>query len=694
MSKDIKIKDSEVIRLIGPLQTKAERWQEQLSEQRKKCSELYHMEKLGNEQKGWSQAVASVVWDAVEWLKPGLSSIFAHPDFAEIRMDDLERAKRIKKAVRFQMFRKNKGKREIRAWLHDTLLYHYGVFKVYHKTDFDLETLYFERLSLEEMEQLVNDPDIQITKYKEVETEVPLRPDEWLVEGESEVVSEVHYEKVKAVRREVNYAGPCVECVPATEFYYVPGHKDLDTNPFVAHRKKKTLHDIKRGEVAGQYAKGSHEKVAAYIQEGGESSEIEHEISALYGADDLVIDETGDLSIGMNEEDKPISPNSEVYVWECYLRMDIDQDGLLEPVIATICGDVVLQLEKNPYKRPPFRVGRLYEVAHRFEAKPLPLVLRDDQMELTNLQRILVDAAADSTYGNIVTSDPEFAKQWSGRQIGDVILSQAFDKFSEVRPSQPGGILLQAKEAVRLGSERKTGVSSLNQGIDDNSYGKTATGVMALQGAAQQRQKFNADVLADTMEEVFRDCVEINKLFPPNSISQPGLKQEHRIQPGDFDINDDYDIKVNIGIGLQDRHNQASILENHFKKVVQVLLPMGLAKPEHLLAIENAIGKLLDTPVDGFQCSEDEFNEFQKVRNQCQQLAGELQNAKQQLAAVHGGTAPANGNRGAGPEPAGQPVFYGPAGSNRSGTTGGNPVSVRRPEGPVQLPAGTAGPVG
>lgn len=695
MAKDIKIKDSEVIRLIGPLQTSAERWQEQLSEQRKKCSDLYHMEKLGNEQAGWSHAVASVVWDAVEWMKPGLSSIFAHPDFAEIKMDDHERAKRIKKAVRFQIFRKNKGKREIRSWLHDTLLYHLGVFKVYHKTDFDLETLRYDRLSLDEMEQLVNRPDIQLTKYKEVETEVPVDPMFWMMNGGPQTSVEIHYEGVKAVRRAIKYAGPCVECVPATEFYYVPGHKDLDTNPFVAHRKKKTLHEIRRGELTGRYAKGSHRKVQKHLQEGQENNEVYEEVHAMYEVDDLTIDDAGDLAIGTAEEDKPISPNSEVYVWECYLRMDIDADGLLEPVIATICGDVVLQLEENPYKRPPFRVGRLYEIAHRFEAKPMPLVLRDDQMELTNLQRILVDAAADSAYGNIITSDPEFAKQWAGRQIGDVILSQAFDKFKEVRPKQPGGILLEAKEAVRLGSERKTGVSSLNQGIDDNSYGKTATGVMALQGAGQQRQKFNADVLADTMEEVYRDCVEINKLFPPENLIQPGAKPEDQIQPGDFDINDDYDIKVNIGVGPQDRQNQAAILERHFQKVAQFFIPMGLAKPEHLLAIEEAIGRLLDTPVDGLQCSLDEFNELSQLRQQCQQLAGELQNARQQLAAsqppaVPGRPAPANGGGRAGPNPAGQPVLSGPLGPNGQGPTGGNPIPSGGPPGPVQLPAGTA----
>ena len=271
-----------------------------------------------------------------------------------------------------------------------------------------------------------------------------------------------------------------------------------------------------------------------------------------------------------------------------------------------------------------------------------------------------------------------------------MILSPSFDKFKEVRPKQPGGVLLDAKETIRLGSERKTGVSSLNQGIDDNSYGKTATGVMALQGAGQQRQKFNADVLADTMEEVFRDCVEINKLFPPENLVQPGANPEDQIQPGDFDINDDYDIKVNIGVGPQDR--QAAILERHFQKVVQVMLPMGLAKPEHLLAISEAIGRLLDTPVDGFQCSLDEFNELSQLRQQCQQLAGELENARQQLAAVHGqGIAPVNRSGGAGPSPTGQPVFSGPPEAHGQGVAGGNFIPSGGAAGPVQLSAGPAG---
>jgi hypothetical protein len=69
-------------------------------------------------------------------------------------------------------------------------------------------------------------------------------------------------------------------------------------------------------------------------------------------------------------------------------------------------------------------------------------------------------------------------------------------------------------ETMRIDAERTVGVNSLNQGIDDNSYGKTATGTMALQNAGQQKQRFYASVMAGAMKEVIQRFIEINKKWP------------------------------------------------------------------------------------------------------------------------------------------------------------------------------------
>lgn len=621
----IRIKDEEAIRIAQPLLDKAIDWQEQKSHERQKAVNLYNMAAIGGERDGYSKSVAGTVFECVEWLKPGLTEIFTHPDFFSLKMSDKDRADRLKKALRHQMFRKQRGAKEIRAWLHDTLLYHNGVFKIWYREDFDFQAKTLERITSDEFQQLEQDPHTTVSLYTEVEEF-----------GMDEAGFQTVYENVKATHKKMKYAGPVMQCVPAWEFFITPGSRSIDTAPLVAHRVKKSLHDIKKGELSGQYKKGSYAKLKDRMET--EHPELEEEITSLFGADELDYqDGDGDVD---NTHDKVILSANEFWVWECYLRLDIDNDGMLEPVILTFSGDTVLQLVENPYKRPPFRAGCIYEIPHRFEGKMMPLVLEKDQVELSNLQRILVDSAADAAYGTMVTDDPMFAQNWADRMVGDVVLSGRSANYESVRPDQPGKALLDAIEMREGHVERKTGVNRYNQGLDADSLNKTATGMQMIQSAGAQRQKFFARVLGDTPEAIIRDFIEINKLFP-STVTMP---DEEPISPEEWDIEDDFDVSIVVGVGPQDRYAQAQQLEMHFQKIVQVFMPQGAAGMEHAIRTQSRIGKLLDSPVDDLMFDEDEFNTVQQMQQQIQQLTeqlqqmqghiqnqeGELQNVKQE----------------------------------------------------------------
>lgn len=622
----IKIKDEDIIRMIAPDIRRAEDWAEQLSDERAECDDLYNRVKQGNEMEGFSQYVASTVFDTIEWLKPGMVDIFTHPDFFAVQMEDGERADKVKKLVRNQMFRKQDGAKTIREYLDTALKYHNGVMKVFHDETYDQESKTFPMLDERTFSALSQDQNTEVTAYDEVEE---------IVDG----ISSTHYENVKAVHKKIKFRGPRMLTLPPWEFLHTPDGTTVDECTLVCHRQQKSLDDIKRGELSGMYRKGSTKKVMDLGARSMTSPELEDEKDRLFEYDGLDYD-LMEMSVDyMGDEET--TPNSRYYVDEIYTRLDIDGDGMAEHVIVWKSGDVILNIEENPYGRPPFRAGCLYEVSFRFEGKPLPQMLISDQHEMTNLRRIYIDSSAESAYGTMVSDDATFLDAWAERSVGDNILmsrgTQRGQGWDVIRPDQPGESLLKGIEMCRADYERRTGVNSLNQGITAESMGKTATGTVALQNAGQQRQKLYAQVLGKTLKDVIKDFIWIYKKWPPAGPLSilGGAGGPTNIQPDDLD--GESDVTVEVGVSPNDRMTKIQMLENHFQKLATVIIPAGGAGVEHLLKTEEKIGKLAGSSFDELQYNEEEANSVQQMQQQMQQMAQQMQ---QMQAALQGGPGP------------------------------------------------------
>ena len=186
--------DSEIISLLEGDMSKAESIQQELAEQRADNYARFRMEAYGNEREGFSQTVAPVVYSNHKWTMANLAEIF-NEDFFVLKGEDEDRTAKFQKLIYYQMFRKQDGFSRFHDFLFTACLYHYAVFKCYYKEDFDLKSDTFARLSADEMMALAQEPGVTISKYDEVEDEA----------------GGVSYEKVKVVRKDIRYAGPCFE---------------------------------------------------------------------------------------------------------------------------------------------------------------------------------------------------------------------------------------------------------------------------------------------------------------------------------------------------------------------------------------------------------------------------------------------------------------------------------------------------
>jgi len=562
--------------MLRPLVDEAEQYQEDLGELRSEYYARYRAEPYGNEQSGWATSIDPVIWDAIEGMMPTLLGIF-NDDWFQLSGPSQERASAFKKLINYQLYRKQEGYQEILAFLKDCLLYHYGVAKITYVEDYEEEMQTFRQLSAQDMANIAGNPDVTISRYDEVSVMDPITG--------GTITS---YERVKLVKRIPRYKGPMFECLPPWEFGFTPGYPRLDDCPLVYHKVRRTLSYIRQKELDGIYGPGSYEKVkSSQYVEPLEDEALEYN-DTQSDADSSLTDDAADASTMTSPQ---LIPAIEVDVYECYVKMDVDEDGILEDMIVTLCGDVVLRMDENPYRRPPFRLGKAYPESHKIPGIPLASVLEEDQKVMTNLKRMAQDAAAQSVYTNPITDDPNLYKLLLNRKPNDPLLGNP-QRLGKLEINPPHEFVLKTIEMIQGDVENKSGVTRYNQGTEGESLNKTARGVSIIATMAQQRLKLVARNIGNTaMKGVIRDFIYIDQKWPPEEAIRV-LQHEIPITPDD--LAGEYDIAIDVGVGVQEKQMAAHMVDELVQFSLQAGLQLKMATPTTIYKALQRKYELLD----------------------------------------------------------------------------------------------------
>lgn len=591
-------RDEEILSMLQQDITVAESLQQELRTQRETFYKHYRGEPYGNEQEGWSSSVAPVIFNNLQQAMPGLMEIFDE-DFFVIRGDNDDRAKKIQKLLYVQMFHKQDGFKAMYDFLYNTNLYHYGAIKVYKKEDFDLEQLDIPNMDQQKFQMLSQDKNIQVTKYEEVG-----RIDE--ATGQ-EITS---YENIKAVRKKVIFSGPCFEAVPPWEFYFT---RDAKVGAFgaiearlVYHEVERDLDYVRKKEKAGIYRAGSYDKIKEQHSGTADTQGLTDK--------DMIISIVDSLSTDVDSPPEENKPAKKVKIKECYYRFDIDNDGLLEPCIIHLCDDVILAIAENPYGRPPFRVGSMHPEPHKVIGIAPAKILENDQKVMTNLLRLIQDAAAVCTYRNPVTNDPRMFTALQVRKPFSVILGDP-DKLGEVKSSPPDQFILKAYEMLKGENEEKTGQTRYNQGLDADSLNKTATGITMISNASAKRMRMVAKLLGKgPIKGLIKDFIFINQKWPAPDEQMKILGSQ--IQVNKDDLYGDYDVEIDIGVGPAEKQAAAQQLDLLVQWMMQAGLGIGVVTPVHVLRAVRRKYKMLNVNVDDLLLSEEEFMKQEQKKAQ------------------------------------------------------------------------------
>ncbi|RLI97986.1 MAG: hypothetical protein DRP00_03005 [Candidatus Aenigmatarchaeota archaeon] len=388
-----------------------------------------------------STVVSTDVADVIEWALPSLMRIFfGGEDVVTIKgrqAEDERKAELMQELINFQIQVQNPGFMIFYRWFKDALVSGLGVIKCWWEReteDFQMKGLF----SIEEAEAMKQAENIEIVKVEPTE---------------NNVYAIVTY-KLKKIKKNQ----PVFTNIPPNEFIYHPDASNIKDATFVAHRKLVTADYLRKKVQEGIYDEDAVEEA---IRKGQEQENVNWD----------------ELSLALRPNQSQFTPPQvdearKIFkLYECYTKYDINNDGLLEPVIVTVVNDTILRVEENLYGRPPFFVLAPILEPYEIWGKSFSDILADIQAIKTALIRqILVNIA--------LNNDPKLEVLETAVNLQDLVLDKEFIRVRQLGAIRPLPIQPLASwtydflEYIEGLKENRTGVTRYNQGLDARSLNK------------------------------------------------------------------------------------------------------------------------------------------------------------------------------------------------------------------------------
>ena len=496
-----------------------------LTRQRTDAMDRYYGKKYGNEQEGRSQIVTRDVADVIEWIMPSLMKIFTGGDkvvqFEPQGPEDVEMAKQATDYTNYVIMKQNPGFSIIYSWFKDALLQKNGIVKHFWDDTTEVTREEYKNLTEEEFTSLLIDDDIEIVEHTANGTEE-------LVEGQ--LPQPITHDVV--VKRTRESGQVCIEPVPPEEFLINKYAKGIEDARFVGHRVKKTKSEL----LAQGYPKAKLERAFS-----AQEAEWKSERLARFDYDGDSSYPNGDIDDG-------------VWVTECYIRVDFDNDGIDELRKITKVGDELL--DNEAVDSVPFSSLTPVPMPHKFYGLSIYDLISDLQLIKTTLMRNLLDNMYLTNNGRyeVVEGQANLDDLMTSRPGGIVRVRTpgAVSPLATPQLDQNSFNMLGYLDSIR---EERTGVNKNSMGIGDGGLKshQTATGVAQVMTAAQQKIELIARVFAETgMKDLANSVYQlVQKFESPEKIVRLNNKWT-TLYPAEWKEKMDCTAQVGLGFGNKD----------------------------------------------------------------------------------------------------------------------------------------------
>ena len=558
-----------------------------LSSQRKKSLEYYLGEKLGTEIDGRSQVISTDVADTVETILPNLLRIFTASNNVvrcePVKAEDVALADQATNYINYVFNKDNSGFSILYTWFKDALLEKNGIVKVFWDESQKVEYETYKNLSDTDYQLLLNDDSIEVVDEEEFEDEKAkeqMQQVQALAEAQGEAIEmpspKIHNCKIKRTHK---FGRVKIENVPPEEFLIAKSAKTIEDANFVAHKVYKTRSEL--------IEIGFDKEV---VEQLPSSQNILHNSERLTRFSDI------DKSPFNHATDKS---TEQVEIYECYLRMDYDGDGIAELRKVCVGGSGTSDiLENTEVDSMPFCSLTPIPMPHRFYGRSVSELVEDIQLVKSTVMRQLLD-------NMYLTNNNRVAIMDGMVNLDDLLTSRPGGVVRTKQPpnqvmmpmqsqtiSQQAFPLLEYLDTVR---ETRTGVTRYAQGLDADSLNKTATGINTLMTQTQMRMELIARIFSETgVKELFRKLFELTVKYQDKERIVQLNNQFVPVRPTEW--KDRYNITIVVGLGSGSKDQQLVILNNILERQLQAFkLQGGQEYPMvSLKNIYNTLSKVIE----------------------------------------------------------------------------------------------------
>ena len=546
------------------------------SRERQAALEAYMREPYGNEVEGRSQIITGEVAEVVDGALPQIMKVFTQSNnavvFEPVNEGDAEMAEQATMMANHVFYKDNNGFEVMNSWFWDALCQKVGVVKAYWDDKKDTTKEKYEMLTEDELTMIMQDEEVEVVEQEEYQTETEQNPQPVLDQATGQPVMDemgvpvmmdtppivnVYY-NIKC-KRTKDYSKIKIENVAPEEFLIDKRAVTIEDSNFVAQRSLVTRSDL----ISMGYDSSIVETLPT-----GDTLDFTPERVARYARGEQPYN-TSDV----NDESMDL-----VEYYECYVRTDMDGDGIAELHRVCYAGNHILMSEECDYI--PFHSVCPLPIPHKFFGQSLADRALDLQLVKTTITRQMLD--------NLYLTNNYRVGAVEGQvNLDDLLTSTAGGVIRIKNPNALVPLSVQSSagqsfpmlEYLDTVQAKRSGVSEASQGLDPNILQNvTATAVAAMSNAAGGKIELIARIFADTgvsslMKGIlhllckYQDkerIIKINNKFVP-------------MNPREWDTQ--YNVTVNVGLGTGSKTEQLGVMQMVLDKQEQMLKEYGLSNP-------------------------------------------------------------------------------------------------------------------
>jgi hypothetical protein len=471
-------------------------------------------------------------------------------------------------------YKDNDGFLILHNWFKDALLQKVGVVKAYWEEKKDTIKEKYKGLTDDELAMIMQTGEWEITKQT---TDIVI--------GSDGLSYNTHNITIERINDESRIA---VENVPPEEFLISKRAKTIEDSPFTAHRRM-----IARGDlIAMGYEKSIVDTIPA-----GDRLEYSPERLARFGRDEMPdYAQSTDLSM------------EEVEIFECYIKVDTNDNGLLELRRVIIGGEQILSNEECDYV--PFHSVCPIPIPHKFFGQSLADRTMDLQLTKSTILRQMLDNLYLTNNARVTAVEGQVnLDDLLTSTAGGVIRVKNAQAVNQLNVQNTAGQSFPMMEYLDGVQAKRTGVSDMQQGLDANVLqNTTATAVAAMMQQSAGKLELMARIFAETgVKSLFRGILHLLCKYQNQAKTIRMRGKWVSYDPREW--SNLYDVSINVGLGNGNRQEQIAMLQMIMAKQEEIIGKYGANNPlVTVTQYRSTLGRMIE--MAGFKDTTSFINEI------------------------------------------------------------------------------------